>query len=151
MYEQVEGQIPEGLDYQAYADYYATKWHLITEHKELLDKFEELSNLILLMPNSPKIKEMMCFLQSKMERLKSMYQDYKSIQNSKEEITIDKKTVTNIKTIFTLLSEAQRKRMLLSYHFLYVCKEALTKCHYILGLNNIESEKVPKGKSVMGS
>ena len=57
---------------------------------------------------------------------------------------------TNLNKVFILIKAADDQKKRLGFKGLYLCKEAIIKAHFDLGLSKIEKEKGNPGRSIKG-
>lgn len=134
-------------DYQAYADWYNVTAMIEINFYQMLDLFEKFHYLTLCNKDNMTTWKLKAAIQVKISKLRSMLQHYDSVKKSKTNL-IYGGINTNLAKVFVLIKAADDQKKRLGFKGLYLCKEAIIKAHFDLGLSKIEKEKTDPGSSM---
>lgn len=137
----------EGTDYQAYADWYNVITMIEINFYQMLDLFEKLYYLTLCKKDNMTTWKLKAAIQAKISKLRSMLQHYTSVKKSKDKLIYGEVNTTLAK-VFVLIKASDDQKKRLGFKGLYLCKEAIIKAHFDLGLSKIEKEKGDPGSSM---
>ena len=137
----------EETDYQAYADWYNVIIMIEVNFYQMLDLFEKFYYLTLCNKDNIETWKLKAAIQAKISKLRSMLQHYHSVQKSKDKLKYGDVNTT-LGKVFVLIKASDDKKIRLGFKGLYLCKEAIIKAHFDLGLSKIEKEKGDPGKSM---
>ena len=132
---------------QAWADWYNVTAMIEINFYQLLDLFEKFHYLTLCNKDNMATWKLKAAIQVKISKLRSMLQHYSSVKKSKT--VFDYGGInTNLSKVFTLIKAADQQNKRLGFKGLYLCKEAIIKAHFDLGLSKIEKERGDPGKAM---
>lgn len=150
---EIEQEYQQGQSY-AWADYYNVITRIQVYYYELIEKYRKYFFLHIKGKDSP---DLLLEIQSYIITLYDLLRHYKSINDKKMNEKIGytnpktgEKVTISLNVIFNTIKKSERNLERMNFQTITLCKDAIVRIHFLLGLSAIEKDKLNPSKAISG-